>query len=355
MAEEQDRDQKTEAPTQRRLDEARRQGQVASSRELNHAFMFAAATLFAALLGPSLADELGRLLVGFIEAPHRIALADDDLQPVLAALLGGLGQSLLLPTLLFVAAALACGLIQNGLVISSTPLAPKWARISPVAGARRLLSAHSLVEFGKGLLKLVLIGGAGLAVLWPAAAELLGATALDGAGLAVLIQRHSLRLLAVAAAMAGLIALADVLYQRFEHRRQLRMTRQELRDEFKQTEGDPHIKGRLKSLRLARARQRMMAAVPKATVVITNPTHYAVALAYDAAASGAPRLVAKGVDALALRIRALASDHGVPVVENPPLARALHAAVELGAEIPPDHYRAVAEVIGYVMRLRRRG
>jgi flagellar biosynthetic protein FlhB len=146
----------------------------------------------------------------------------------------------------------------------------------------------------------------------------------------------------------------DSAYQRFERHKQLRMSRRELQDEFKQTEGDPLLKARLKSLRMERARRRMVAEVPKATVVVTNPSHVAVALRYEADMT-APRLVAKGTGGLAERIRAVARDHGVPIVRNPPLARALHGAVELGAEVPPAHYRAVAEVIGYVLRLKGRG
>jgi flagellar biosynthetic protein FlhB len=143
-----------------------------------------------------------------------------------------------------------------------------------------------------------------------------------------------------------------VAYQRFEHRKRLRMSRRDLQDEFKQTEGDPQLKARLRSLRMERARRRMMAAVPDATVVVTNPTHYAVALSYENERMAAPRVVAKGTDEVALRIRRVAREHGVPVVENPPLARVLHAAVDLDGEVPPAHYRAVAEIIGRVMRVR---
>ena len=170
----------------------------------------------------------------------------------------------------------------------------------------------------------------------------------------LLLQSLAARMLLGVLAIMTLIAGLDLLYQRFEHRRRMRMSRQELKEEFKQTEGDPMIKSRLRQIRMERARRRMMAAVPDAAVVVTNPSRYAVALAYEPEAMAAPRVVAKGMDNLALRIRALAEEHDVPVVENPPLARALHAGVELDEEIPPEHYKAVAEVIGFVMRLKRK-
>jgi flagellar biosynthetic protein FlhB len=150
-----------------------------------------------------------------------------------------------------------------------------------------------------------------------------------------------------------LIAFIDIIYQRYDHHKKLRMTKQEVKDEFKQTEGDPQIKGRLRQLRQEKARQRMMAAVPESSVVVTNPTHFAVALKYDQATMSAPILVAKGVDLVAKRIRDLARENEIPIVENPPLARALHAGVELDQEVPPEHYQAVAEIIGYVMRLKQ--
>ena len=234
--------------------------------------------------------------------------------------------------MLLFGAALAGGLIQNGPILSAAPLAPKLERISPLAGAKRLFSLRSLVEFAKGLVKIV-------AGRRPPASRCSGrprATIVEAAGLevgALLAVLHdlALRLLIGVALLVGLIALLDSLYQRFEHRKQLRMSRRELQDEFKQTEGDPFIKARLKSLRLERARRRMMAEVPNATVVVTNPTHVAVALRYDAASMAAPKLVAKGIGPLAERIRAVARAHGVPVIENPPLARALHARASSSA------------------------
>jgi len=354
MAEEQDRSQKTEEPTQRRIEEARRKGQVATSREVNHVLVLGTGALVLLVFAPAAASGIGGALLPFTAAPPRIAVEPADLAQVLAGLLGELGVALLLPALLFIAAALAAGVIQNGPLWSGEPLKPKLERISPAAGAKRLFSLRSLIEFAKGVLKITLIGTAGTALLWPALPAVTQASGLEVGPLIQVLADLALRLLAGISVLTGAIALADVAYQRFEHRKQLRMSRRDVQDELKQTEGDPHLKARLKSLRMERARRRMMAEVPKATVVITNPVHVAVALHYDGETMAAPRLVAKGADSLAARIRELARAHSVPVVENPPLARTLHAAVEIGEEVPKAHYRAVAEVIGYVLRLPRR-
>lgn len=351
MAEDQDKSQKTEEPSQRRLEEARREGQVASSREVNHALVLASGALFIGALAPGVAARLAEALRPFIERPHAIAI--DAIGPPLQALLVALGWALLPAVLLFLVAALASGLIQHGPIWTAAPLAPKLERISPVAGAKRLFALRSLVEFLKGLMKIVLVGTAAIVLLWPAAPRVLTAVEVGSGPLLALLHTLALRLLLGIAALTALIAVLDSLYQRFERHKQLRMSRRDLKDEFKQTEGDPFIKARLKSLRMERARRRMMAEVPSATVVVTNPTHIAIALRYDQTMA-APRLVAKGMGALAERIRAAARAHGVPVVRNPPLARALHGAVELGAEVPAAHYRAVAEVIGYVLRLKGR-
>jgi flagellar biosynthesis protein FlhB len=338
---------------QRRLDEARRKGQVASSREVHHALILGAGALLIGLVAPAAAADILAALRPLLAAPHAIETGPDALAQLLGMLLGDLGSALLLAVVLLVGAALAGGLLQNGLILSAAPLAPKLERVSPIAGAKRLFSLRSLVEFAKGVGKVALVGAAGTALLWPARATIVEAAELEIGALLAVLHDLAFRLLAGVTLLVGLIAVLDTLYQRFEHRKRLRMSRRDLQDEFKQTEGDPFIKARLKSLHMERARRRMMAEVPKATVVLTNPTHLAVALRYDPTMA-APRLVAKGAGALAERIRAVARAHAVPVVRNPPLARALHGAVELGAEVPPSHYRAVAEVIGYVLRLKRR-
>jgi len=353
VAEDQDQAQKTEEPTQRRLEEARRKGQVAASREVNHVFILGAGTLLIGGMGAHLIVRLGDLLLPFVAAPHALPTDPDGLGRLLVELAAAVGGALLPTMILFVVAALAAGLVQNGWVASAASLTPKLERISPVAGVKRLASLRQVVEFLKGILKIGLVTIAAGFILWSWIQPVLLSPALEAGPLTALLGAIALRLLGTITILVAALALLDMAYQRFEHRKQLRMSRRDLQDEFRQTEGDPQLKARLKGLRMERARRRMMAAVPNATVVITNPTHYAVALLYEPARMAAPRVVAKGADTLARRIREVARAHRVPLIENPPLARTLHAAVDLDAEIPPAHYRAVAEIIGRVMRLRR--
>lgn len=354
MAEDEDQSQKTEEPSQRKLDEARKKGQVPTSRELNNALMISAAAAFVGLLTPSVADDLTQILTPFISAPHSFIISVDDLRLMTVDLVGSVGTALILPALLFFAAALVSGLVQNGLVVSAEPLKPKMEKVSPLGGVKRIFSLKSFVDFIKGIFKIILIGAAAIVLIWPDAATIIKTTDIEMIGVMVVLESMTLKLLVGVAALVLVIALLDILYERFEHQKQLRMSRKDLQDEYKQTEGDPHIKARLKGLRAERARRRMMAEVPKATVVVTNPTHFAVALLYDQENMAAPRAVAKGADLTAFRIRDVAEAHDVPIVENPPLARALFATVDIGEDIPAEHYQAVAEVIGYVMRLERR-
>jgi flagellar biosynthetic protein FlhB len=223
-----------------------------------------------------------------------------------------------------------------------------------MAGAKRLFSSRSLVEFAKGLLKLGIVGGVSWYLMRPEFDRLERFTGFDVMQMLAVLNDLSLRLMGAVLAVMTAIAGLDFFYQKFQLMKSLRMSREDMREEYKQQEGDPMIKGRLKQLRLERARRRMMAEVPKADVVITNPTHFAVALRYDQTAMAAPRVVAKGADLVAKRIRELAEEAKVPIVENPPLARALFATVELDQEVPPEHYKAVAKVISYVMALRGR-
>ena len=341
---------RTEAPTARRLQRARDAGEVAVSRELVVLASLGAATLSLVWLAPA----SGRDLLGLFRALLEHAAAE-DVAPRAAAhlamltLLRAAGPMLALALL----AGAAAVLVQTGFLLSLAPLRPRLSRISPAAGVRRLLGLDSLVEAGRSLAKLSIIGF----VAWHGLAQdlprLAAAPFQDFTGLPTVLGAMVLRLLlAVLAAQAG-IAVLDVAWVRLRLTGRLRMSRQDVREEAKETDGDPRVKQRLRRLRLQRARRRMLAAVPKATVIVTNPTHYAVALAYDRARGAAPRVVAKGVDSLAERIRDVARAHAVPVVPNPPLARALHR-LDLDAEIPTEHYKAVAEIIAFVWRLRNR-
>jgi flagellar biosynthesis protein FlhB len=353
MAEE-DRDdsQKTEEPTQRRLQEARERGDVPQSREINHWFMVLAIAMAVFAAAPGMADAVGRLLLPFLERTEAFPTDPEGLRWTLGALFWGLLKAAALPALMLIAAAIAGGFLQHGPILTLQPLKPSLDRISPVAGAKRLFSMRSVVEFAKGVAKIAIVGSVALWVLWPVAGMAARLPGLDVAALLELLRKDSLRLLLALLAVMGGVAAVDFLYQYLAYLKRLRMSKQELREELKQSEGDPFIKARVRQIRMERARRRMMAAVPKADVVVTNPTHFAVALKYEPGRMAAPKVVAKGADTIAARIRAVAEEHAVPVVENPPLARTLYAAVELDAEVPPEHYRAVAEVIGYVMRLK---
>jgi flagellar biosynthetic protein FlhB len=256
-----------------------------------------------------------------------------------------------LPFGLLALAAVVGNVIQHRLVWSAESLKPKLSKVSLGAGFKRLFSKIALANFVKGLIKLALIGTVMTVILWPKRRQLDGLVTMDPAAVLPLVKSMSLELLGTVIAILAIVAAADYLFQYRTWYNRQKMSLREMKEEFKQTEGDPAIKAKIRQLRQQRAKKRMMAEVPKASVIITNPTHYAVALQYDKGMN-APVCLAKGIDNLALKIREVAAAHNIPMVENPPLARALHATVEMDEEIPPEHYKAVAEVIGYVMRLR---
>jgi flagellar biosynthetic protein FlhB len=353
MAEGAEDEDKTEEPSQRRLDQAIERGDVASSTEINTFALLAAFTLALMVAGPSIAQNLLYGLRAYLANAHTLP---DDATAMQAAATRGLWlwlKAVAVPVGLAVVAGLAAGLLQHPLVFSTETLMPKFERLSPMAGLKRLLGVEAWFQFGKGLAKITIVGVVGAVLLWNDRDRLEVFVQLDPAASLPAILSLSLRLLAGMLCMHLAITLGDALYARFRWRKRHRMSKEELKQEMKESDGNPEVKGRMKQLRMARVKKRMMAAVPTATVVVTNPTHYAVALRYEAGMA-APICVAKGVDALALRIRTVAAEHGVAVIENPPLARALHATVEIDREIPAEHYRAVAEVIGFVLRLRRR-
>ena len=354
MAEENESGQRTEEPTPKKLAEARKQGQFANSREVNHWFMILAASIVVMALAPAFTRQITRAMIHFIDAPDLIATDSRGLTHALGDLLGDLAIAFMPIFLLFIIAAALPTLLQNGFLISIERIEPKLEKISLIKGFERLFSLRSFAEFSKGLLKIAVVGAVATLLLMPSMEKIYQMQTLAMPDLMIVIQDLAMRLLLGVLAIMSIVAGADYLYQRFEFMKSMRMSRQEIRDELKQTEGDPMVKGRLRQIRMERARRRMMSNVPKADVVITNPTHFAVALSYKAEEMAAPRLVAKGADLIAQRIRDVAREHNVPVVENPPLARALYAAVDLEEEIPAEHYRAVAEVISYVFRLQGR-
>jgi flagellar biosynthesis protein FlhB len=352
MADEGDSEDKTEDPTQKRLDQALERGDVVKSQELNTWFVIAAATLvmstFSGSIGTAVLVPLRNLIANswmiHTDGAGLLALARSLSFAVIAAI--GV------PILMVMLAAIAGNMMQHRLVWSGEPLKPSLSKISPLSGAKRLFGKQAAVNFAKGLFKLVLLGTVMVMILWPERLRLESLLHLDVGELLGVTMSLTKHLMGSVVALLALVAIGDYLFQYRQWYERQKMSVQEMKEEFKQSEGDPHIKGRIRQLRQQRMKKRMMAAVPKASVIITNPTHYSVALSYERGMA-APVCVAKGVDNIAFKIREVAKAHDIPIVENVPLARALYATVEIDEEIPVEHYHAVAEIIGYVMGLRR--
>ncbi|MFT5486887.1 MAG: flagellar biosynthetic protein FlhB [Paracoccaceae bacterium] len=347
-----DKSQKTEEPTQKKLDDSRKKGEIANSREVSHWFMILAATIIVALMAPSLSTDVKLVLQKFLAMPHAMPIEKGNLATIVGDVAAEIGFIMIIPAVLFLAAAFGSSIVQGGLVVAVERITPKLDRASPLAGMKRLFSFKSVAEFLKGIFKITIVGAVATMLVLPYFEGLEQLVKMEMIGAAAILHSLVSRLLVGVLAVVTVIAVIDFLYQRFEHMKQMRMSHQEIKDEFKQTEGDPMIKGRLRQIRQERARQRMTSAVPEASVVITNPTHFAVALKYELNEMDAPVLLAKGQDFLALKIREIAEEHNIPIIENPPIARALYAGVEVDQEIPPEHFKAVAEIIGYVFRLK---
>ena len=340
--------ERNEAASEKRLQQARDEGRVALSREAPTLAVLAATALALSVEAPRALGRLARHLAGILERADAL----DPLATLRAAAWGGLRVAAPLVIAALLAGAIAV-LAQTRFMVNLHALQPDLSRLSPSRGMQRVLSISALREIGTSLLKLAVAGVVAWWALAGAPGLLAQAMLWEPARLLARAGEEVLRVLLALVGAQAAIAGFDILRARLSHASDLRMTRQELRDEHKESEGDPHIKARIRRLRLQRARRRMLQAVPKATVVVTNPTHYAVALVYQRGASGAPRVVAKGMDVLAGRIREVARAHGVPLVANPPLARALYP-VEIDAEIPRELFQAVAEIISYIWGLRRR-
>jgi flagellar biosynthetic protein FlhB len=352
MAGDSDASDKTEDPTQKRLDDAHEKGDVAKSQEVNTWFVIAGATLVLM----SFSGSIG----GGILMPLRNLVANSWMIRTdgagLMALTQSLGYSLIaalgVPFLMFMLAAIAGNMIQHRLVWSAEQMKPKFNKVSPGAGFKRIFGKQAAANFLKGLFKVIALAAVMMAVLWPERYRLESMVRFDPMAIMGVTESLTLKLLAAVVAMLAVVAIGDFFFQYRTWFERQKMSLQDMKMEFKQSEGDPHIKGKIRQLRQQNMKKRMMAAVPKASVIITNPTHYAVALSYERGMA-APICVAKGIDSIALKIREIAGKHDIPIVENVALARALHATVEIDDEIPVEHYHAVAEIIGYVMGLKR--
>lgn len=354
MSDTNDAASKTEEPTPRKLQQAREKGDVVRTMDLGAFANLAAVAAVIVMAGGWLSRNLAAHLTPFLSHPDQMILeghagvevaryAAMAAAPILAAVMGAAALS-----------GAAANLIQTGLMFTPDKLKPDLKKISPMAGFKRIYGIDGLAQFVKSLLKVLataLLAWWVLKPFWPRLAQL---SAMEVSAIIPLSIDILKRLVFSVAALTLAIAAADWLWQRQRFMARMRMTREEMKEDYKQSEGDPHVKARQKQIRNERARRRMMQAVPDATVVIMNPTHYAVALKYEQGESAAPTCVAKGLDSLALKIREVAEEAGVPVIEDPPLARALYAAVEIDDMIPPAHYEAVAKIIGFILNAGRR-
>lgn len=343
---------RTEQPTQKRLDDARREGRIPRSRDLTAAAVMITAGIGLKTAGDAVGSQLGRMMQAGLAIP-RDKLMDERL---LAGTFGDLALMALYAVapllLLTLVAAIGAPLVLGGWSFSAQALTPDFSRLNPASGIARMVSIRSWVELAKSLGKFAIVGGAGVLVLWLNMDALLGLGREPiHAAIAHAMSITGAALIALTCALI-LIAAIDVPFQLWQYNREMRMSREEIRQESRESEGSPEIKGRIRQIQREMAERRMMDDVPKADVIVVNPTHYAVALRYDDKTMRAPTVVAKGVDLMAARIREVASGHKVPIFEAPPLARALHRSVQIGDEIPADLYVAVAQVLTYIFQLR---
>lgn len=362
MAEEGDREDKTEEATPKRRDDAREQGQVAMSQDTIAAMGLVVTALVLVVAGGAIASQAGRLVAGSCNALGtlgRTEMTEGDVVGLFVASAREFAAPIAVVVLPIVAIVLLTAYAQVGLQITPKAIAWNPGRLSPIQGWSRVFSARGLVRTGIASLKLSVVVIASSLSVWHDVPSMSALSGLEigpalAAGGTVLARSAVVAIIAIV-----LIALVDLLYQRWQHERDLRMSKKDIREEVKTTDGDPHVKARIRQVQREMARRRMMADVPKATVVVTNPTHYAVALRYDREgdekAGRAPIVVAKGVDEVAQRIKQVAREAGVPLHEDVPLARALHAQVDIGQEIPERLFQAVANVLAIVYRLQTKG
>lgn len=349
-----DDDERTEEPTPRKLEQAREKGDIIYTPEVGAALSLIVVTGIVAFMAGPIASQMAHSFIGFLSMPDQLST-----QPgALTAIAGSVGLKLLaifgLICLALAGAGVAARYIQDRPTFTGERLSPKLDKLNPVEGFKRVFGKAAVASFLKSLAKLGVVGAAMVWALWPKDASLENMSLLDPAALLPYVQDRVVAMLIALASASALIAVVDYVFTRQSYMKRQRMSRREIKEELRQQDGDPMVKAKLRAIRMERSRKRMMANVPQASVVITNPTHYAVALKYEPGETPAPICLAMGVDAVAQRIREVAQEHDIPLVEDPPLARALFATAEIDQPIPKEHYEAVAKVIGFVMRLARR-
>ena len=350
--EQQDNAQKTEEPTAKKIEESRKKGQVAISREVNNWVMLFVGTIMVAALSPFVFTKLTVIMTSYLENAHAFPADKGGIGDLLSDSYMAVMVALAFPFIFFTLAAFFSPFLQVGPLFAPEAIKPDFSKVSPIKGFQRLFSLRSLMEFAKGILKIATIAVVGVIILYPYFDKFEHLIGLPMPMLLIELKTLVVKLMIGVLIALIIIAVIDLVFQRQQHHQKLKMTKQEVKDEYKQTEGDPHVRAKLRQLRGERARQRIMQAVPSADVVITNPTHFSIALKYDPETMEAPLCVAKGIDEVALRIREVAKEHNIILFENKPLARALYDTVDIDETIPAEQYKAVAEVISYVFQQR---
>ncbi|NRB10050.1 MAG: flagellar biosynthesis protein FlhB [Rickettsiaceae bacterium] len=353
--EDQDKETKTEEPTQKRLEESLKKGQVVNSKEVTSFFMFLFLTIVAMWAIPEIINLIGTQLHFFIENAGNIKFDAGTFENLCFCLLKNtlfyVSPILVIP---YIAAIISSFLQHGDFIFSIEPIIPKLSKLSPIQGFKRIFSLKSVVEFLKGIFKITLIGVLLYLVIIADVKELTLYQELSIKGILQQLKEMISHILILVTMIMAIIAIADFSYQKYDHYTNLKMTRQEVKEEYKQTEGNPEVKQKIKKLRMEQLDKHIKKTVPQSTVVITNPTHYAIALKYDPNSNMvAPICTAKGLDFIAEAIKELAKEHGIPIVENPPLARELYKKVKVNDEIPVEHYEVVAKIISYVMSLNK--
>lgn len=349
-----DDDEKTEDPTPRRLEQAREKGDIVYSAEVGTALSLIAATAVISFMSGPIVSGMAHSLVGFLSMPDQFSVDGGSLKATAIAVIMKVLAVFGLAMLALAGAGVASRYLQDQPTFTAERLMPKLEKLNPAKGFERVFGKAAVSSFLKSLAKLTLVGAVLMWTLWPRDASLQRLSLVDPAALLPYVKERAVSMMIALASAAALLAAVDYIFTRQSYMNRLKMSRREIKEEMRQSEGDPMVKAKLRQIRHERSKRRMLQNVPKASVVVTNPTHYAIALRYEPSELGAPVCLAKGVDAVAARIREVAEEHDIPIVEDPPLARALFASAELDEPIPREHYEAVAKVIGFVMRLARR-
>jgi flagellar biosynthesis protein FlhB len=353
MAEESFQD-KTEQATPKKKEDARKKGQVAKSKEVSSIAILAAGTIYLFFNAGQLTDKLGENIKQTFASIPRIATGDLGLAVYMSQTIQNFLIMILPIMIILFIVSLAANILQTGFILSVEPLTPDLSKIDPINGMRKIVSKRSVAELLKSIFKIIIVGWAAFSILKNDYSLLIPLMYQENMQIMYMLGQISFKVVTRACYVIFVLAVLDYIYQKWEFEHNLKMTKQEVKDENKQSEGDPLTKSRIRSIQREMARRRMMKEVPKADVVITNPTHYAIALSYKPEEKmTAPKIIAKGADRIALKIKEIAAKHGIPMVENKPLAQNLYK-LDLGQEVPPKFYQAIAEILAYVYGLRKK-